>query len=117
MRAYRRKPAQTVTQKVQNVELANPTKALARARSETMVLLKERARDFGGQGVVQLSLTSGPVAFAKHVLSFIAWGTAVIRTTTDPAYPVPSTAVALTDAEAAVDPASLVGRFGKNASN
>ena len=108
VRAYRRKPTQTVNQKVQNVELANPTKALARARAETMVLLEERARDFGGQGVIQLSLTSGPVAFATHVLSFLAWGTAVIPTTTDPAYPTPRTAVTLNDAEVAIDPASLL---------
>ena len=111
VRAYRRKPSQTAAQKIQNVELANPTKALARARAETMVLLEERARDFGGQGVIQLSFTSGPVAFAPRVLSFVAWGTAVTRTNTDPIYPSPRIAVALNDAEPAVDPASL-GRAG-----
>ncbi len=113
VRAYRRKPTQAVSQKIQNVELANPTKALARARAETMVLLEERACEFGGQGVVQLSLTSGPVAFATHVISFVAWGTAVIPTTTDPAYRAPRTAVALNDLETAVLPASLVGNHGQ----
>ena len=116
VRACRRKPTQTVTQKVQNVELANPTQALARARFETMVLLEERARDFGGQGVIRLSLTSGPVPFATHVLSFVAWGTAVISTTTDSAYQVPRTAVVLNDADTQVDPASLVGTLDKKAS-
>ena len=48
VRAYRRKPTQAVSQKIQNVELANPTKALARARAETMVLLEERACEFRG---------------------------------------------------------------------
>jgi uncharacterized protein YbjQ (UPF0145 family) len=117
VRAYRRKPTQTVAQKVQNVELANPTKAFARARSETMVLLEQRARDFGGQGVIQLSFMSGPVAFATHVFSFVAWGTAVTPTTKSPAYPAPRTAVALNDVETAVDPASLVGKSDERASN
>jgi uncharacterized protein YbjQ (UPF0145 family) len=110
VRAYRRKPTQTMRQKVQNVELVNPTKALARARSETMALLEERARDFGGRGVVQLSLTSGRVEFATHVVSFLAWGTAVTPTATDPRYPAPRTAIALNDDATAVDPGSLVGK-------
>ena len=50
VRAYRRSPTQAISQKIQNVELANPTKALARARAETMVLLEERACEFGGRG-------------------------------------------------------------------
>jgi uncharacterized protein YbjQ (UPF0145 family) len=112
---YRRKPTQTMRQKVQNVELANPTQALTRARSETMELIVERTREFEGQGVVQLSLTSGPVAFARHVLSFIAWGTAVTAATEDPSYRIPRTAVALNDAETASDPASLVGNLAHEA--
>lgn len=111
VRAYRRKPTQTMRQKVQNVELVNPTKALARARSETMALLEERARDFGGRGVIELSLTSGRVAFATHVLSFVAWGTAVTPTAADPRYPTPRTAVALNDDATAVIPGSLVGKL------
>lgn len=116
VRAYRRKPTQAVSQKVQNVELANPTQALARARSETMVLLEERARDFGGQGVVQLSFTSGPVGFAPHVLSFLAWGTAAIASTTDPTYAAPRTVVALDDQGTAVNPAALVGKIDRGTS-
>jgi uncharacterized protein YbjQ (UPF0145 family) len=110
VRAYRRNPTQTMRQKVQNVELVNPTKAFARARSETMALLEERARDFGGRGVVQLSLTSGRVEFATHVVSFLAWGTAVTPTAKDPRYPAPRTAITLNDDATAVDPGSLVGK-------
>jgi uncharacterized protein YbjQ (UPF0145 family) len=115
VRAYRRKPTETMRQKVQNVELANPTQALTRARSETMTLIAEQTRTFQGQGVVQLSLTSGPVAFATHVLSFIAWGTAVTAATEDPSYPILRTAVALNDAKTASDPASLVGKLAHEA--
>jgi uncharacterized protein YbjQ (UPF0145 family) len=111
VRTYRRKPTQTMRQKVQNVELVNPTQALARARSETMALLEERARDFGGRGVVQLSLTSGRVEFATHVISFLAWGTAVTPTATDPRYRAPRTAVALNDDATVVDPGSLAGKL------
>ena len=110
IRAYRRGPTQVVAQKSQNVELENPTWALAQARSEAMVILAERARAFGAQGVIQLSLTTGPVAFAPHVLSFVAWGTAIARTDTEAVYPTPRTSIVLNDADADIDPASLAGK-------
>jgi hypothetical protein len=75
-----------------------------------MVTLAERARDFGAQGVIQLSLTSGPVAFATHVLSFVAWGTAITRTGAEAVYPVPRTSIVLNDVEPDFDPASLAGK-------
>ena len=61
-----------------------PNEALARARSETMVLLEERARDFGGQGVIRLSLTSGPVAFASTSSRSSRGALRSSETTTDP---------------------------------
>ena len=109
IRAYRRGPTQAVAQKSQNVELENPTWALAQARSEAMVTLAEHARGFGAQGVIQLSLSSGPIAFAPHVLSFVAWGTAITRTDAEALYPAPRTSVLLNDAEPDIDPASLAG--------
>jgi uncharacterized protein YbjQ (UPF0145 family) len=110
IRAYRRGPTQTVAQKSQNVELENPTWALAQARSEAMVMLAERAHDFGAHGVIGLSLRSGPVAFAPHVLSFVAWGTAITQTDTEAVYPAPRTSVMLNDSQPDIDPASLAGR-------
>jgi uncharacterized protein YbjQ (UPF0145 family) len=83
VRSYRRSAARTVTQKVQNVELTNPTQALASARAETMIQLEERARAFGGQGVIEVTLSSGPVRFATHVQSFTAWGTVVASPSID----------------------------------
>jgi hypothetical protein len=59
--------------------------------------------------VIQLSLSSGPIAFATHVLSFVAWGTAITRTDAEAVYPVPRTSIVLNDAELDIDPASLAG--------
>jgi uncharacterized protein YbjQ (UPF0145 family) len=109
IRSYRRGPTQAVAQKALNVELENPTWALAQARSEAMVILAERARDFGAQGVIGLSLRSGPVGFATHVLSFVAWGTAITRMNTEAIYPTPTTSVVLNDAQPDIDPGSLAG--------
>ena len=72
VRAFRRKPTLTMHQKVQNVELGIPTEALTRPRSETMALIAERTRECQGQGLVELSLMSGPVPFATHVRFFVA---------------------------------------------
>lgn len=107
VRAYRRNPKQTVSQKLQNVELVNPTQALARARAATMAVLEERAVEFGGQGIVGISLSSGRVPFAPHVLSFLAWGTVVVSAA-DPAYPAPDVVVSLNDIDRSFDPTALV---------
>jgi hypothetical protein len=31
----------------------------------------------GGQGVVEVKVTEGPMSFARHAIGFTAWGTAV----------------------------------------
>jgi uncharacterized protein YbjQ (UPF0145 family) len=116
VRAFRRKPTQTVRQKVQNVELINPTQALAQARAATMAVLEERAVEFGGRGIVEISLSSGRVPFATHVMSFLAWGTVVVPTA-DPAYPVPKLVVPLHDVDRAFNPTALVGRTADDPSS
>ena len=115
VRSYRRNPTQTVRQKVQNIELANPTQALTQAREATMAVLEQRALEFGGQGIVEISLSSGRVPFAAHVVSFLAWGTVVVPMS-DPVYPVPRVAVPLNDFGGAFDPMALVGRTTINGS-
>jgi uncharacterized protein YbjQ (UPF0145 family) len=107
VRAYRRRPTQAMVQKLQNVELTNPTEALATARSATMTQLEARASAIGGDGVVQVTLASGPVPFATHVQSFIAWGTVVVRSSTTGRHPSPTTAVSMNDQEQAFDPSVL----------
>jgi uncharacterized protein YbjQ (UPF0145 family) len=106
VRAYRRNPTQAVSQKVQNVELVNPTQALAQARAATMAVLEERAAGFGGGGIVEISLSSGRVPFATHVISFLAWGT-VVAPAADPKYPVPKLVVPLNDVDTVFDPTAL----------
>jgi uncharacterized protein YbjQ (UPF0145 family) len=109
VRSYRRNATQTMTQKVQNVELVNPTQALATARAETMIQLEERARAVGGQGVVEVSLSSGSVRFATHVLSFTAWGTVVAPTSTgEGRHPSPRMALSVNDLAQIFDPGALV---------
>jgi uncharacterized protein YbjQ (UPF0145 family) len=107
VRAYRRRPTQAMVQKLQNVELTIPTQALAAARSATMTQLEARAKAIGGIGVVQMSLTSGPVPFATHVQSFVAWGTVVVRKSNNGRHPSPTTAVSMNDHERAFDPSAL----------
>jgi uncharacterized protein YbjQ (UPF0145 family) len=111
VRSYRRSATQTVTQQVQNVELTNPTQALATARAETMIQLEERARAFGGQGVIEVLLSSGPVRFATHVQSFTAWGTVVKSTSIDgPRHPSPRLAVSMNDLEQRFDASALIAK-------
>jgi uncharacterized protein YbjQ (UPF0145 family) len=117
VRAYRRSPTQTVRQKAQNVELVNPTQALAQAREATMVVLQERAAEFGGRGVVEISLSSGRVPFASHVLSFLAWGTVVAPVETSSSVPLARVAVSLNDLDTAFEPTALVTRTADDGSS
>lgn len=111
VRSYRRSASQTVTQKVQNVELTNPTQALATARAETMIQLEERARAFGGQGVIEVLLSSGPVRFATHVQSFTAWGTVVVNASIDGQRdPSPRIAVSMNDLDQGFDASALIAK-------
>jgi uncharacterized protein YbjQ (UPF0145 family) len=111
VRSYRRSATQTVMQKVQNVELTNPTQALATARAETMIQLEERARAFGGQGVIEVSLSSGPVRFATHVQSFAAWGTVVASASSDgQRHPSPRVAMSMNDLDQGFEASASIVR-------
>jgi uncharacterized protein YbjQ (UPF0145 family) len=107
VRFHRRSAARTVAEKTQNVELTNPTQALATARTETMIQLVEGAQALGGQGVVEVSLSSGPVRFATQVQSFAAWGTVVARASADERHPSPQVAVSMNDDDELFAPAAL----------
>ena len=61
----------------QNVELTNYTEAMYSARESAMEKMRRSALDVGGQGVVQVKITEGPMSFARHAIGFTAWGTAV----------------------------------------
>ncbi|HTT86147.1 MAG TPA: heavy metal-binding domain-containing protein [Acidimicrobiales bacterium] len=75
--APRRSAATVLAQKAQNVELTNLTNAMYSARESAMARMQESALDMGGQGVVAVTVTEGPMGFARHAVGFSAWGTVV----------------------------------------
>lgn len=75
--APRRSAATAFQQKSQNVELTNFTEAMYSARESAMERMQASALRMGGTGVVAVTVTEGPMGFARHVVQFSAWGTAV----------------------------------------
>ena len=75
--APRRSAGDALKQKTQNVELTNFTEAMYSARESAMERMQRSALDVGGQGVVEVKVTEGPMRFARHAVGFTAWGTAV----------------------------------------
>lgn len=73
----RRTAGTAIKQKSQNVELTNYTEAMYAARESAMEKMQRSALDAGGQGVVEVKVTEGPMRFARHAIGFTAWGTAV----------------------------------------
>jgi uncharacterized protein YbjQ (UPF0145 family) len=73
----RRTAGTAIRQKSQNVELTNYTEAMYSARESAMEKMQRSALDVGGEGVVEVKVTEGPVSFARHAIGFTAWGTAV----------------------------------------
>jgi Putative heavy-metal-binding len=47
------------------------------ARESAMERMQSSALAAGGQGVVEVKVTEGPMHFARHAIGFTAWGTAV----------------------------------------
>jgi len=75
--APRRTAGAAMRQSTQNVELTNYTQAMYAARESAMERMQRSALQVGGQGVVEVKVQEGPVAFARHAIGFTAWGTAV----------------------------------------
>jgi uncharacterized protein YbjQ (UPF0145 family) len=75
--APRRSARTAMKQTTQNVELTNYTEAMYSARESAMEKMQRSALDAGAQGVVEVKVTEGPMSFARHVVGFTAWGTAV----------------------------------------
>jgi uncharacterized protein YbjQ (UPF0145 family) len=75
--APRRSAGTVIKQKSQNVELTNYTEAMYSARESAMEKMQRSALDVGGEGVVEVKVTEGPMSFARHAIGFTAWGTAV----------------------------------------
>ena len=75
--APRRTAGTAIKQKGQNVELTNYTEAMYSARESAMEKMQRSALGAGGEGVVEVKVTEGPMGFARHAIGFTAWGTAV----------------------------------------
>jgi uncharacterized protein YbjQ (UPF0145 family) len=75
--APRRSVGTAVKQKGQNVELTNFTEAMYSARESAMERMQQAALGMDGTGVVEVKVTEGPMGFARHAVSFIAYGTVV----------------------------------------
>jgi uncharacterized protein YbjQ (UPF0145 family) len=75
--APRRSAGTALRQQTQNIELTNFTEAMYSARESAMERMQRSALDVGGQGVVAVRVSEGPMGFARHAVGFTAWGTAV----------------------------------------
>ena len=97
--APRRSVGAVMQQRTQNVELTNFTTAMYSAREIAMERMQSAALDAKASGVVQVSVTEGPMPFAPHAVAFAAWGTAVGRDDAPPRRIDPAIAVSLDDLE------------------
>jgi uncharacterized protein YbjQ (UPF0145 family) len=104
--APRRAVGAALRQQTQNVELTNYTAALYDARATAMERMQRAALDSHGAGIVDVTVTEGPLHFAAHAIGFTAWGTVVVPTSSGRTID-PLTVVSLNDAVNAFDVAPL----------
>jgi uncharacterized protein YbjQ (UPF0145 family) len=107
--APRRSAGDAMKQKTQNIELTNFTEAMYSARESAMERMQRSALDVGGQGVVQVKVTEGPMHFARHAVGFTAWGTAVRLVAESHQFVRPDVILPLDDAVVAFAAQSLRG--------
>jgi uncharacterized protein YbjQ (UPF0145 family) len=108
--APRRSAGMAMKQKTQNVELTNFTEAMYTARESAMERMQRSALDVGGQGVVQVKVTEGPMSFARHAVGFTAWGTAVRLVADSHQFLRPELVLPLDDAVVTFEAQSLRGK-------
>jgi uncharacterized protein YbjQ (UPF0145 family) len=105
--APRRTAGTAIKQKGQNVELTNYTEAMYSARESAMEKMQRSALGAGGEGVVEVKVTEGPMGFARHAIGFTAWGTAVKLVAETHQFVQPQVVLPLDDAVVTFDAASL----------
>ena len=105
--APRRSAGTAMKQTRQNVELTNYTEAMYSARESAMEKMQHSALEVGGQGVVQVKVTEGPMSFARHAIGFTAWGTAVKLVAEAHQFVQPEMVLPLDDAVVTFDAESL----------
>jgi uncharacterized protein YbjQ (UPF0145 family) len=105
----RRTARAAMKQSTQNVELTNVTEAMYSARESAMEKMQESALAVGGEGVVEVKVTEGPMSFARHAVGFTAWGTAVKLAADQHRFVQPEMVLPLDDAVVAFKAQSLRG--------
>jgi uncharacterized protein YbjQ (UPF0145 family) len=110
--APRRTAGTAMKQTTQNVELTNYTEAMYSARESAMEKMQESALEAGGQGVVEVKVTEGPMSFARHAVGFTAWGTAVKLVAEQHQFVQPEMILPLDDAVVTFEAQSLRGAGG-----
>ncbi len=111
--APRRTAGTAMKQTRQNVELTNYTEAMYSARESAMEKMQRSALHAGGQGVVEVKVTEGPMSFARHAVGFTAWGTAVRLVAEAHQFVKPQVVLPLDDAVVTFDAESLRGGAAK----
>jgi uncharacterized protein YbjQ (UPF0145 family) len=107
--APRRTAGVAMRQSTQNVELTNYTEAMYAARESAMERMQHSALQAGGEGVVQVRVTEGPMSFARHAVGFTAWGTAVKLVAESHQFVTPQVVLPLDDAVVTFEAESLRG--------
>lgn len=110
--APRRTAGAAMKQTTQNVELTNYTQAMYSARESAMEKMQRSALQAGGQGVVEVKVTEGPLSFARHAVGFTAWGTAVRLLAEAHQFVRPEVVLPLDDAVVTFEAESLRGGRG-----
>lgn len=105
----RRTAGAAMKQSTQNVELTNYTEAMYSARESAMEKMQESALEVGGEGVVEVKVTEGPMSFARHAVGFTAWGTAVKLVADQHQFVQPQVVLPLDDAVVTFEAQSLRG--------
>ena len=108
--APRRTARAAMKQTTQNVELTNYTEAMYSARESAMEKMQRSALAVGGQGVVEVKVTEGPMSFARHAVGFTAWGTAVRLVAKEHQFVRPEVVLPLDDAVVTFEAESLRGK-------
>jgi uncharacterized protein YbjQ (UPF0145 family) len=107
--APRRTAGAAMRQSTQNVELTNYTEAMYAARESAMERMQRSALQAGGEGVVEVKVTEGPMSFARHAVGFTAWGTAVKLVAESHQFVTPHVVLPLDDAVVTFEAESLRG--------
>lgn len=105
--APRRGMGAALGQTTQNVELSNFTETLYQAREAAMLDLQRDIQLAGGTGMVDAKLVDRPVHFARHVVEFLAYGTAIKRLAPEHSHPALSAVVPLDDEKVMFEATSL----------